>query len=418
MRAVTFDSFSATPVVTDVPEPACPPHAAVVRVVATGVCRSDWHAWHGHDDTVALPHVPGHEFVGVVERVGDQVRQWQPGTRVTAPFVNACGACPTCIAGRQSICPNQTQPGFDRPGSFAEQVVVHHADTNLVAVPDAIDDATAAGLGCRFATAYRAVVNRARTAAGEHVVVFGCGGVGLSAIVVAVSRGARVVAVDVSAEALALARTLGATTTVDARSDDVDEQIRVATDGGAHVVVEALGRAPSSARASPRSARVVGTCRSDSWRGRTPPRRSTSAGSSDSSSNCSAATGCPRTSTRRCSPRSPTAGSTPHRWSVGRSRSTRRRRRSRRWTGRRRRRGRRSSSCSRIRGGREAPDQPGTGLPSVEPSAASISPDRCPGNVVTMPSMGVEFDDAAAGALIRATRSADGASTGQSGARR
>lgn len=243
MRAVTFDTFSATPAVTEVPDPACPPHAAVVRVVATGVCRSDWHAWHGHDDTVALPHVPGHEFVGVVEQVGGDVRQWQPGTRVTAPFVNACGTCPTCTAGRQSICPNQTQPGFDRPGSFAERVVVHHADTNLVAVPDAIDDATAAGLGCRFATAYRAVVNRARTAAGEHVVVFGCGGVGLSAIVVAVSRGAQVTAVDVSADALALARTLGATTTVDAGTDDVDGQLRTATDGGAHVVVEALGRA-------------------------------------------------------------------------------------------------------------------------------------------------------------------------------
>jgi D-arabinose 1-dehydrogenase-like Zn-dependent alcohol dehydrogenase len=243
MRAVTFDTFSATPAVTEVADPSCPPHAAVVRVVATGVCRSDWHAWHGHDDTVSLPHVPGHEFVGVVEQVGDEVRQWRPGTRVTAPFVNACGTCPTCTAGRQSICPNQTQPGFDRPGSFAERVVVHHADTNLVAVPDAIDDATAAGLGCRFATAYRAVVTRARTAPGEHVVVFGCGGVGLSAVVVAVSRGARVTAVDVSADALALARTLGATTTVDAGTDDVDGQIRTATDGGAHVVVEALGRA-------------------------------------------------------------------------------------------------------------------------------------------------------------------------------
>ena len=127
-----------------------------------------------------LPHVPGHEFVGVVAAVGADVRTWLGGERVTAPFVNACGECATCREGRQSICPHQTQPGFDRDGSFAERVVVHHADTNLVAVPAGIDDATAAGLGCRFATAYRAVTSRARVSRGEFVVVFGCGGVGLA----------------------------------------------------------------------------------------------------------------------------------------------------------------------------------------------------------------------------------------------
>ncbi|MFY0409317.1 zinc-binding dehydrogenase [Solicola sp. PLA-1-18] len=242
MRAVVVDEFGAVPRVGEVDEPPCPSHGAVVEVRVTGVCRSDWHAWHGHDDSVSLPHVPGHEFAGVVVAVGDDVRGWTGGERVTAPFVNACGTCATCREGRQSVCPHQTQPGFDRLGSFAERVVVHHADVNLVAVPDGVDDATAAGLGCRFATAYRAVGARGRAAAGEHVVVLGCGGVGLAAVVVAVARGAHVVAVDVSTGALDLARALGASVTIDA-SGDVDALVREATDGGAHLVVEALGRA-------------------------------------------------------------------------------------------------------------------------------------------------------------------------------
>lgn len=243
MRAVRFSAFAEPPVVTEVDEPAAPAHGAVIRVTATGVCRSDWHAWQGHDDTVALPHVPGHEFVGTVLSVGSDVRRWAPGARVTAPFVNACGRCATCLEGRQSICPHQTQPGFDRDGSFADMVVVHHADVNLVAVPDVVDDATAASLGCRFATAYRAVTSRARVAPGEHVVIFGCGGVGLAAILVARARGARVVAVDVSPAALEMAGRLGAEHVVDARVDDLDGVLRAATSGGAHVVIEAIGRA-------------------------------------------------------------------------------------------------------------------------------------------------------------------------------
>lgn len=243
MRAVVYESFGELPTIRRVDEPECPPHGAVIAVTATGVCRSDWHAWLGHDDAVALPHVPGHEFVGTVVRVGAEVRSWSGGERVTAPFVNACGTCAVCAEGRQNVCPNQTQPGFDRWGSFAERVIVHHADTNLVAVPGSIDDATAAALGCRFATAYRAVTERGRVCAGEEVVVFGCGGVGLSAILVAVAHGAHVVAVDVSVGARDLAVRLGAAVAVDGEAEDADEQVRAVTDGGAHVVIEALGRA-------------------------------------------------------------------------------------------------------------------------------------------------------------------------------
>jgi D-arabinose 1-dehydrogenase-like Zn-dependent alcohol dehydrogenase len=242
VRAVVIESFGVPPTVRDVNTPPCPDHGAVVRVHATGVCRSDWHAWLGHDDSVALPHVPGHEFCGEVVGVGSGVRGWSGGERVTAPFVNACGSCTACLEGRQTVCQRQTQPGFDRWGSWAEHVVVHHADVNLVALPDRIDDATAVGLGCRFATAFRAVVTQGRVAPGEHVLVLGCGGVGLAATAIAASRGARVIAVDVSAGAREAAREAGAETVLGA-VDGLPERVRELTGDGAHVCIEALGRA-------------------------------------------------------------------------------------------------------------------------------------------------------------------------------
>jgi D-arabinose 1-dehydrogenase-like Zn-dependent alcohol dehydrogenase len=244
MRAVVVSRFGDRPETREVDPPACPPDGAVVRVMATGVCRSDWHAFQGHDDSVPLPYVPGHEFAGIVERVGAEVTRFSPGDRVTAPFVFACGACPQCLAGDQQVCTRQEQPGFTLPGSFADEVAVLHADLNLVLLPDAIDFADAAGLGCRFATAYRAVRTRGAVQAGEWVAVHGCGGVGLSAIVIARAAGARVVAVDVSEGALAAAERLGAV--VLRSSADVSDEIRALTDGGAHLSLDAFGSAATS----------------------------------------------------------------------------------------------------------------------------------------------------------------------------
>ena len=249
MRAVLYDAFGAMPAVRDVPDPECPPDGAVVAVRATGVCRSDWHGWMGHDPSIALPHVPGHELAGVVEEVGAGVQRWRPGDRVTAPFVNACGSCATCRAGEQQVCPYQTQPGFTHWGSFAERVLVAGADTNLVALPEALGFVEAASLGCRFATAFRAVVHHGRPRPGEWLAVYGCGGVGLSVVMVAASRAVRVVAVDVSPEALRLAGVLGAEETVDARDGDVVRRVREITSGGAHHSVDAIGRATALAEA-------------------------------------------------------------------------------------------------------------------------------------------------------------------------
>jgi alcohol dehydrogenase len=243
VRAVVFDGYGQQPYLADVPDPSAPPGGVVVRVGATGVCRSDWHAWQGHEP-VALPHVPGHELAGTVQAVGSGVTRWQVGDRVTVPFVCGCGECEYCRSGQAQVCPHQTQPGFTGPGSWAEFVVLHAADTNLVALPDTVDFVTAAALGCRFATAYHAVTERAGLRAGEWIAVHGCGGVGLSAIMIAVALGARVVAVDVSEPALALARELGAEHVVDSgRESDAAAAITELTGGGTHVSMDAIGSA-------------------------------------------------------------------------------------------------------------------------------------------------------------------------------
>lgn len=254
MRALVYDAIGDRPSVRRVPVPPCPADGAVVRVEATGVCRSDWHAWRGHDP-VALPHIPGHEFAGTVAEVGPLVRGWTPGARVTAPFVNGCGACEWCTRGDAQVCPDQTQPGFTHAGSFAEYVVVRAADLNLVALPDAIDAVTAAALGCRFATAFRAVTAHARVQQGDEVAVFGCGGVGLSAVMIAAALGARVTAVDLSAQALERAVELGAAATV--RSAQPVGEVVAVTRGGAHVAIDALGSA-ATADSSVRSLRRRG----------------------------------------------------------------------------------------------------------------------------------------------------------------
>ncbi|MER5955308.1 zinc-dependent alcohol dehydrogenase family protein [Streptomyces sp. NPDC001893] len=242
MRAVVFEKFGERAEVREVPDPVPAPHGVVVRVEATGLCRSDWHGWMGHDPDIRLPHVPGHELAGVVEAVGADVRDRRPGDRVTVPFVCACGTCASCEAGDHQVCERQTQPGFTHWGSFAEYVALDHAAVNLVDVPDELSSATAAGLGCRFATAFRAVVAQGRVAAGEWVAVHGCGGVGLSAVMIAAASGARVVAVDVSPAALDLARTFGAAHCLNASEvPDVAAAVRELTGGGAHLSLDALG---------------------------------------------------------------------------------------------------------------------------------------------------------------------------------
>ena len=242
MKAVFFEEFAKLPTIENVPDPTPEDHGVVLRVKATGLCRSDWHGWMGHDPDITLPHVPGHEISGVIEAVGKNVSRWKSGDRVTLPFVCGCGACPQCASGNHQVCDHQFQPGFTHWGSFAEFVAIHYADVNLVGLPDNLDYVTAASLGCRFVTSFRAVVDQGKVSAGQWVAVHGCGGVGLSAIMIANALGANVIAIDIADDKLELARSAGAAATVNATdSADVAAAVQSMTRGGAHVSIDALG---------------------------------------------------------------------------------------------------------------------------------------------------------------------------------
>jgi alcohol dehydrogenase len=242
MRAVMYTAFNERPQLVSLPDPTPEPHGVVLKVEATGVCRSDWHGWVGHDPDIRLPHVPGHELAGIVVAAGKDVTRWKGGERVTVPFVGGCGACPECHAGHQQVCCNQFQPGFTHWGSFAEYVSIHNADLNLVALPETVTSVTAASLGCRFATSFRAVVDQGKVSAGQWVAIHGCGGVGLAAVMIANALGANVVAIDIGDDKLALAKNLGAMVTINARSvPSVPDAVIEVTRGGAHVSLDALG---------------------------------------------------------------------------------------------------------------------------------------------------------------------------------
>ncbi len=258
MQAAVYERFGGPIEIRKIADPVPPPSGVVVQVRATGVCRSDWHGWQGHDPEITLPHVPGHELSGVVVAVGREVRLWQTGDRVTVPFVCACGQCPECQRGNHQVCDNQSQPGFTHFGSFAEYVALDRADVNLVRLPEEMDFVTAASLGCRFSTAYRGVISQGRVQSGETVAVFGCGGVGLSAIMIAQAQGARIIAVDIDDRKLTLAKSLGAEITLKAGgSEDLPDRLRDATHGGADVSIDALG-SPETCRDSILSLRKRG----------------------------------------------------------------------------------------------------------------------------------------------------------------
>lgn len=245
MRAVLYESFGSVPRVIDVPRPNPGAGGVVIQVLATGLCRSDVHAWGGHDPGITLPHVPGHELVGRIAELGAGVSELRIGQRVTVPFVCACGRCEECESGNGQVCRNQTQPGFTHWGSFAEFVAIRDAEVNVIPIPDALDPGAAAILGCRFATSFRGLVGQAKVREDEWVVVVGCGGVGLSAVMIGAAVGARVIGVDIASDALALATASGAEHVIDSSGltdAEVVARVRELSGGGAAVSVEALGR--------------------------------------------------------------------------------------------------------------------------------------------------------------------------------
>jgi alcohol dehydrogenase len=248
MRAARYKEFGGPICVETVARPSAPPGGVVLQVKATGVCRSDWHGWKGHDSDIAthgLPFTPGHELSGVVAELGEGVDHLRVGDRVAVPFILSCGRCRECARSRTTVCEAQEQPGFTMHGSFAEYVALPRAE-HLCRLPDAVSHVEAAALGCRFTTAYRAVVQRGRLGDGDVMAVFGCGGLGLSAVMIgaAVTQGARIIAIDVSERARAKALELGASAVVDASrgSEHVRAELRALTDGvGADLALDCAG---------------------------------------------------------------------------------------------------------------------------------------------------------------------------------
>ncbi|AHM04896.1 Alcohol dehydrogenase [Roseibacterium elongatum DSM 19469] len=240
MRAARLTGWRQPLEIGRAPDPVCPRDGVVLEVLACGICRSDWHVWTG-GDPVDLPHIPGHEYCGVVVETGPETRCWRVGDRVIAPFILACGACPDCQAGQQTICATQVLPGFTCDGAYAERVAVAHADANLTRLPEGMDPALAAALGCRVTTAWHALTGRAALRPGEWLGIWGGGGVGIAALMLGRAMGARVALADVVPEKLAQARALGAEVVIDARGDDPTGAMREATGGGVHLSVEALG---------------------------------------------------------------------------------------------------------------------------------------------------------------------------------
>lgn len=253
MRAVFFEEFNGPISIKEIEVPYPAPKSVLIKMEATGLCRSDWHGYVGHDSDIKLPHVPGHELAGTVAQLGNQVKNFKIGDRVTVPFVNGCGTCEWCKSGNAQVCPKQTQPGFTQFGSFAEYVEIQNAEFNLIPLPEVISFEVAAALGCRFATAFRGLTSRGGIQPNQLVSIFGCGGVGLSAVMIAKAFGARVIAVDINEVALANAKNAGADIVLEAATA-VEEIQKL---GGAHISVDALG-SQLTAEASVKSLRRMG----------------------------------------------------------------------------------------------------------------------------------------------------------------
>jgi S-(hydroxymethyl)glutathione dehydrogenase/alcohol dehydrogenase len=256
MKAALLEAFDAPLVVRDIDIAQPAAHEVLVRTAAVGLCHSDLHMMQGLRP-VPLPMVLGHEVAGVVQAVGSQVTGLKPGDHVVGCLSVFCGSCPVCVSGHQVLCANpevKMAPGVAKRLSmggqpvaqnynlsgFAEQMLVHQ--NALVKVRPDMPLDRAALLGCAVITGTGAVFRSARVEPGGTVAVVGCGGVGLSAINGAAINGAsRIIAIDLLADKLELAKTFGATDVIDASQVDPVQAVRELTGGGVEYAFECIG---------------------------------------------------------------------------------------------------------------------------------------------------------------------------------
>ena len=256
MKAAVFREVNVPMEIEEITIDKPGPREVLVRTAAAGVCHSDMHFFNGTYPG-ALPIVLGHESAGIVEQVGSDVGYVKPGDHVITCLSVFCGHCEYCLTGHMSLCdepevrrgpedaPRLSKEGvglgqFANLSSFAEQMLVH--EHSVVKIRDDMPLDRAALIGCGVTTGVGAAIHTAAVEPGSTVAVIGCGGVGLSAINgAAIAGAARVIAVDMVASKLDLARKFGATDAVDASAGDVVQQVRDLTDGGVHYSFEAIG---------------------------------------------------------------------------------------------------------------------------------------------------------------------------------
>jgi 6-hydroxycyclohex-1-ene-1-carbonyl-CoA dehydrogenase len=240
MRAAVFSGPGRPLELATIARPDPGPGEVLVRVSACGLCHSDLHYLdHGVPTFKTPPLVLGHEISGTVVRLGAGVDAATLGTSVLLAPVTTCGTCVPCRTGRENICATQRMLGNSVDGGFAEFVTAPARDAFPVPPEVPIEDACI--IADALTTAFHAVTRRARVEAGETVVVYGCGGLGLNVVQVCALVGARVVAVDVDPRKLALASELGASVLIDAREGDPAKRVRRESGGGADAAIEAIG---------------------------------------------------------------------------------------------------------------------------------------------------------------------------------
>lgn len=242
MKAAVFHGPDRPLSVEEVPTPEAGPGQVLVRVAGCGVCHTDLHYTdHGTPTFKSPPLILGHEISGTVAAVGAGVTHLHEGDPVLLAAVTSCGRCDACREGRENICAHGEMLGNHIDGGFAEYVVAPAKDTFVL--PADVPLIEGSIIADAITTPYHAVVNRGRVRPGDSVVVFGCGGVGLNVVQVAVAQGARVLAVDLSDDKLAWATRMGAAATLNPASvERVDKELRKRSGGGADVAFEAVGR--------------------------------------------------------------------------------------------------------------------------------------------------------------------------------